>query len=88
MTLAQGAQIVANDFLEAMHDGEFDSFQQMADCYWWDSADIKEEVSAILRIEANNDVWVDEEDGLYVYSNENEMVTYREFARMWRKLVK
>lgn len=39
---------VAEYFQECMEEGEFETFEEMKDCYWWDSNDIKNEVEAVI----------------------------------------
>lgn len=39
---------VAGYFKECMEEGGFDTFEEMKDCYWWDTKDIKEEVKAVI----------------------------------------
>lgn len=86
MTFEALAQVVADDFKETMDTFGFDSFNEMAECYWWDSKDIKEEVDSILRTK-NTGAYIDECDGSLVIKEDGD-IEYRTFARMWRKLLK
>lgn len=87
MTFEILAKIVADDFLDTMKEFEFDTFEEMANCYYWDSKDIKEEVDAIIRAKTNDVAYINEWDGNTIHIGD-EMMDYRKFARMWRKYLK
>lgn len=84
MTFEKLAQMVADDFNETVNEFGFDSFKEMAKCYCWDSADIKEEVDGIIRAIG---AYIDELDGSLVIMGDS-TIEYRVFSRMWRKLIK
>ena len=92
MTFQELAQIVADEFNKYMDEHDFDDFDEMKQCYWWDSKDIKDEVDAIIRIETNERAYIDELDRTDVfleYENAPQgMMSYREFSRMWHKLLR
>ena len=89
MTFAEVAKLVADDFRETMEIHNFETFEEMKQCYWWTSADIKEEVSAILNAiskENGIEVYIDELDGSDVMMN-GDSISYRAFAKMFRKAI-
>ena len=78
------AQKVADYFNEAIKEGGFDDFKDMASCYWWTPKDIKDEVNAII---SEYDACIDEVDGTDVCLYDK-LLSYRKFSSMWRKLLK
>ena len=84
MTLEDLAKVVADDFKATMLDEGFNSFAEMARCYAWDSADIKDEVNAII---GSVDAYIDEVDGTEVIFDDD-MISYRKFSAMWHALLK
>lgn len=84
--LEQAAALVAQEFKATMAEGEFDTFNEMARCYRWESSDIKDEVDAILRDLTAGEVYIDEDDGSMVFAPDGEM-EYRKFSAMWRKQI-
>lgn len=85
MTFEILASKVAEEFRETMSQEGFDSFNEMAKCYWWTAEDIKEEVDEIIRA-IDDTACVDEVDGKSVILDGNE-ISYRNFATMWRKAI-
>ena len=87
-TIRELAELVAKDFKETMIEEGFETFNEMADCYWWTSADIKEEVSAIIDNIANErqEILYLSDDGEDVFT-ECEDASYRSFSRMFRKAI-
>ena len=85
-TINELAKIVADDFKATMDEFGFETFNEMAKCYWWTSADIKEEVSAIVDEVARerNELLYVSDDGEDVFAG-CEDVSYRTFAKMFRK---
>ena len=47
--LEQMVNNVANYFLDCMKENDFETFDEMKECYWWTSKDIKNEVDSILK---------------------------------------
>lgn len=85
MSLAQAQQFVANEFLETMREFEFETFEEMRDCYWWTSSDIKNEVDYMLK----NTNWYIDDSGADVINQETEeIVSYRSFIAKVYKLIK
>ena len=81
------AKIVADDFIETMGLFDYDTFDEMCRSYYWTSKDIREEVDSIIREATCSVAFVDEEDGKWVFYGDD-MIEYRKFARMFRKLLK
>lgn len=79
------ASKVAEEFRETMSQEGFDSFNEMAKCYWWSAEDIKEEVDEIIR-SIDDTACIDEVDGKSVILDGDE-ISYRKFAAMWRKAI-
>lgn len=77
------AREVANDFMRTMAEEGFDSFQEMCDCYWWTSKDIKDEVKAIISNLHRDDCFLDD-DGVDVVCGD-EMLSYVKFSRKFRQ---
>ena len=77
---------VANYFLTCMKDNDFESFDEMKDCYWWTSQDIKNEVDAVLK---EGDWSIDELDGSDIFDNNSNLIcSYRSFMSKVYKLIK
>lgn len=84
--LEQMINNVANYFLDCMKDNDFESFNEMKDCYWWTSQDIKNEVEAVLK---DNDWSIDEIDGSDIFDNNSNVVTtYRSFMSKVYTIIK
>lgn len=81
------AKMVAYEFFESMNDGSFETFEEMVECYWWSSKDIKVEVGAIITEATGYHGYIDEVDGTNVILNDT-IISYRKFANMWRKALK
>lgn len=83
-------EIVANGFEEAMKENEFDSFEEMKECYWWDSKDIHAEAAFFVR-ESESGWWLDEESDLYFFDrekNSTDFIEYRKFINGVYKVLK
>ena len=81
------AQHVANGFLEVMHEEDFDTFEEMKQCYWWNSQDIKDEVEAYLR-EID---WYISDDGSEVFhidAPEGQEISYKSLMSQVYRLIK
>ena len=63
----------------------FESFNEMKECYWWTTSDIKEEFQAYMNDLGN--VCIDEVDGTQVVPDSGEMMSYREFSAKVRKAI-
>ena len=81
------AKIVADEFIETMGLFDYDTFEEMCLSYCWDSKDIKEEVDFIIREATCGVAFIDEEGGKWVFYGDD-MIEYRKFTRMFRKLLK
>lgn len=77
-SFSQAAVIVADEFLQTMQDGGFNTFREMQECYWWEASDIREEISYIL--ESKTDAYVFD-DGSYVQFGIDDM-PYGEFKKL------
>lgn len=84
MNLDYFASKVAEQFKKEMNEIGVETFQELVRCYRWDSSDIKDEVDFFLRLTSDDEAYVDEEDGEFVYYND-ETLTYKEFSRLWKK---
>ena len=84
MNLDYFARKVAEQFKKHMNELGLETFQELSRCYMWNSSDIKEEVDYYLREASNDEAYVDEEDGKFVYYKD-ETLTYKEFSHLWRK---
>ena len=86
MTFEELAKVVANEFKQTMKEEGFDSFKEMAECYWWTANDIKDEVDVIISnaVEGLGVSGIDEVDRTDVYLN-GDMISYRKFSAMWHK---
>ena len=82
------AQVVAKGFKEVMKEEDFDTFEEMKDCYWWTTQDIKDEVDAYIKEATDGDACIGD-DGLDVYLHGTDMmISYRTFSNMWHKALK
>ena len=72
------------DFLDI----DFDTFEEMKDCYWWTSQDIKEEVDFYLKEATNGDACIGDDGADVYYHGTDMMISYRKFSAMWRKELK
>lgn len=92
MTFEELAQIVADYFNGIMEEQDFEDFDEMRQCYWWDFNDIKDEVDSTIRIETNDRAYIDELDRMDVFidfeGEPQQMMSYRKFSVMWHKLLK
>ena len=80
------AKIVADEFIKDMREHDFETFDEMVKCFWWTTNDIKDEVDYVLR---ENGAYVDELDRTCVLAEDTgEMISYRKFSAMFRKLLK
>ena len=79
------AQAVADDFRETMVEFDFETFAEMAQCYRWSSADIKDEVGWILH-NLDCDAYIDAVDGSLVIFGQQSM-GYQEFSRLFRSFI-
>lgn len=84
-------EIVANAFEEIMKEGEFDSFEEMKNCYWWDSKDIHRE-AAYYVTHSETGWWLDEDTDLYYYSGPSlystDFIEYKKFINGVYKVLK
>ena len=84
--LEQMVKNVANYFLEEMKENDFETFEDMKQCYWWTSQDIKEEVNAVLN---DYDWAIDEVDGSDIFDNNGALAcSYRSFMAKVYKIIK
>jgi hypothetical protein len=67
-----------------MEDEGFDTFEEMRDCYWWDTEDIKDEVESVLK---DHD-WFLTDDRTEVMNMNCELYSYRRFINMVYKMIK
>ena len=86
MTFDSLAERVAKEFRVQMEDEGFETFSEMVKCYMWETSDIRNEVSSILK-DVGDDAYVDEEDGNFVYLN-GESISYSRFSKMFRNYLK
>lgn len=84
--LEQMIKNVANYFLDCMKDNDFETFDEMKECYWWTSKDIKNEVDSILK---DYNWSIDEIDGTDIFDNDGNIVSsYRSFMSKVYKIIK
>lgn len=50
MTSVQLAKVAAKGLLDMAHEEGFDTFAEMKKCYWYDAADVREEIRAALEL--------------------------------------
>lgn len=81
------AKKVAEEFKSDMDEHGFETFDEMAQCYWWSQQDIKDEVDYILRDLTDGKAFIDEIDSTEVIYSDG-TIPYRSFSRMWRKYLK
>ncbi len=70
-----------------MNEEGFNTFNEIADCYWWTSQDIKMEIDSIFRIECESEVWFDNSDDWKTVLTKNEEMSYRKFISFVRKII-
>lgn len=86
MTIVEAQRKIANEFLTEVKDGDFETFEEMRDCYWWTSKDIKEEVRYMLK---DTGWFIDDFEGTDVMSiSSGESISYRSFIAGVYKLMK
>jgi hypothetical protein len=84
--LEQMIKNVANYFLEEMKDNDFETFDEMKECYWWTSKDIKDAVDSLL---GEHNWYIDEIDGSDIFDNNGNVVSsYRPFMTKVYKIIK
>ena len=88
LTFADLAKIVAKSFYETMKVGEFETFDEMKDCYWWTTKDIKDEVDYALRDATDSEAYIDELDHSDVFIGNSKSMPYNQFSALWRKELK
>lgn len=88
MTFEKLAQIIADEFKQVMQEEDFDTFEEMKDCYWWDTEDIKNEIEYYFKeVTEKSDcgVWFsDDRTDVYI---DDDYISYRKFSTMWHKAV-
>lgn len=84
-TFEEAADVVAENFFHDMQEAEFETFKEMAQCYWWEPQDIKEEVSSILTMETEN-AWMCD-DLTHVVVNDDD-IYYKDFKKMFLSRIK
>ena len=82
------AKVVADGFREVMEEEGFDTFDEMKDCYWWTTQDIKEEVDFYLSEATDGDACIGDDGADVYYHGTDLMISYRKFSAMWRKELK
>ena len=91
MTIDRLTHVVADDFLDTMKDFDFASFAEMVRCYMWDTKDIKEQVNMIIdeyaRSHPEEGLFYLDDDGTDIICNDD-IIPYRTFSQMFRKLLK
>ena len=55
MTINELAKKIADEFKADMKEHGFETFKEMAKCYWWDATDVKGEISYMATDFANRD---------------------------------
>lgn len=84
-TFEELAKVVADGFKQVMQEEEFDTFDEMKDCYWWTTEDIKAEVDSYIQEATDGDACISD-DGTDVYLHGTDMmISYRKFSAMWHK---
>jgi hypothetical protein len=77
---------VANYFLDCMKENDFETFDEMKECYWWTSKDIKNEVDYLL---GEHNWSIDEIDGSDIFDdNGNVVSSYRSLISKVYKIIK
>ena len=70
---------VAIEIHTEMESEGFETVAEMKKCYGMDNEDFKEYVSDIINDTMGFEVWIDEEDGNTVYSENGDEMSYRQF---------
>lgn len=84
MTIKELAKACADYFKSVMQDEGFDTFEEMKDCYWWDTNDIKNEVESVIK----DYDWFLTDDRTEVMNISCELYSYRSFIAMVYKMIK
>ena len=82
-TFDEAAEYVAKDFISTMQDEGFETFQEMAKCYMWETDDIKSEVYYILQ-DTNCEMW---DDGSELEIGQNS-IEWRKFSKLFRDKIR
>ena len=80
------AKKCAEYFKGVMAEEGFDTFEEMKQCYWWDSADIKEEVKAVIA--EFGWFFTDDETEIFMVGDERQDTSYKSFLKMMYALLK
>lgn len=88
ITIVELARKVADDFIESIKDGNFETFQEMCDCYWWTSRDIRGEVEYMVNKQYGNGEWWLDDDGDFTNQSTGEIMAYRKFMRIVRNYIR
>ena len=87
-TFEELAKVVADGFKAVMEEEGFDTFEEMKQCYWWETNDIKDEVEAYLKeADAQSDKIIcmsDDRTDVYIG---DDYISYRKFSAMWHKMI-
>ena len=86
MSIKSIARKCAEYFKGIMAEEGFDTFEEMKQCYWWDSSDIKEEIKAIIL----DYEWFfnDDETEIFYIGDESTDTSYRKFIKMVYSYIK
>ena len=90
MTYVELASHVADQIIEDCKNDNFESFNEMVDCYWWESSDIKEYVGGIIddiAQQTGTDSYIDEIDGDVIVDGD-EIIKFRKFMTAVRKYLR
>lgn len=80
------ARKCAEYFMGIMAEEGFDTFEEMKQCYWWDSADIKEEVRAVI---AEYDwAFTDDDADIFYLGDTSKETSYKSFAKIMYGMIK
>lgn len=80
------AKKCAEYFKGVMEEEGFDTFEEMKECYWWDSNDIKEEVKAVIS--EFDWYFTDDETEIFLVGDETKDTSYRSFSKMMYAFLK
>ena len=86
MTSKDLARKCAEYFKSVMKEEEFDTFEEMRQCYMWDTADIKEEVKAVIA--EFGWFFTDDESEIFKVGDESHDITYKKFSGMMYSMIK
>ncbi len=81
-TFEDAAEFVAKDFIQTMKEENFDTFQEMKQCYMWDTDDVKSEVYYILQ-NTNCVMW---DDGTTLELGDQD-IEWRFFSKLFRSKI-